>query len=64
MISVDKEKCDFCSACIAVCPPDCITVEEEDLIVAHNLCIDCDLCIKICPIEALEQSSNWKPLTI
>tara|TARA_B100002052_G_scaffold53600_1_gene46793 strand:+ start:773 stop:943 length:171 start_codon:yes stop_codon:yes gene_type:complete len=55
MISVDKNKCDFCSACIAVCPPDCITVEEDDLIIEHSLCIDCDLCIKICPIEALEQ---------
>ena len=53
MILIDKEKCDYCSACIAVCPPDCIEVTEKDLIVDHSLCIDCDLCVKICPIEAL-----------
>ena len=56
MILVDKKICDYCSACIAVRPPDCIEVTENDLIVDHNLCIDCDLCVKICPIEAL--SSN------
>ena len=55
MISIDKQKCDFCSACIPVCPPDCITVKENDLIIDHALCINCDLCIKICPVEALEQ---------
>ena len=56
MINVDKKICDFCSACISVCPPDCITVKEKDLIVDHSLCIDCDLCIYICPVEALEST--------
>ena len=55
MIKVDKNICDFCSACSSVCPADCITVKEQDLIVEHPLCIDCDLCVKICPVEALEQ---------
>ena len=58
MILVDKKKCDFCAACIAVCPPDCITVKEDDLIVENNICIDCNLCVKICPVEALEQIEN------
>ena len=53
MIIVDKNTCDYCSACISVCPPDCIEVSENDLTVDHFLCIDCDLCIKICPVEAL-----------
>ena len=56
MIIVDKNICDYCSACIAVCPPDCIEVEENDLTIEHLICIDCDLCVKICPVEAL--SSN------
>ena len=53
MIQVDKDLCDYCSACISVCPPDCIEVTENDLTIEHYLCIDCDLCVKICPIEAL-----------
>jgi len=57
MIKVNKEKCDFCSACSSVCPVDCITVKEKDLIVEHPLCIDCDLCVKICPVEALNQDA-------
>ena len=56
MILVDKELCDYCAACITVCPPDCIEVTEKDLVVTQSICIDCDLCVKICPIEAL--SSN------
>ena len=58
MISVNKDKCDYCSACIAVCPPDCITVKEHDLIVDNDLCINCNLCVKICPVEALRQEQN------
>ena len=53
MITIKENRCDFCAACITVCPPDCITVKESDLIIDHDLCIDCDLCIKICPVEAL-----------
>ena len=54
MITVDKDICDYCSACIPVCPPDCIEVTENNLIIDHLICIDCDLCIKICPVEALQ----------
>tara|TARA_Y100001970_G_C13850196_1_gene658904 strand:- start:469 stop:642 length:174 start_codon:yes stop_codon:yes gene_type:complete len=57
MITVNKEVCDFCSACISVCPPDCITVKENDLIVDQDVCIKCDLCVKICPVEALKNES-------
>ena len=39
-ISVNKNKCDYCAACIAVCPPDCITVKENDLVVDNDQKID------------------------
>ena len=46
--------CDYCSACITICPVDCIEVREYSIQIDHILCIDCDLCIDICPIEVLE----------
>ena len=58
MIKIYKDVCDFCSACSSVCPVDCITVKEQDLIIDELTCIDCDLCVKICPVEALEQAAS------
>ena len=54
MINIIPDKCDFCGACISVCPPDCIEVKESSININHKLCIDCDLCIYICPIEVLK----------
>ena len=54
MISIIKNKCDFCGACISVCPPDCIEVKEASIQIDHKICIECNLCVYICPIEVLE----------
>ena len=53
MIDIIENKCDYCSACITVCPVDCIEVREKSISIDHNICIDCDLCVFICPIEVL-----------
>ena len=53
MINIQDNMCDYCSACITICPVDCIEVREYSIQIDHILCIDCDLCVKICPIEAL-----------
>ena len=54
MIRIIENKCDFCGACVAVCPVDCIDLYESDIKIIHSLCIDCDLCVYICPIDVLE----------
>ena len=58
MISIIDNKCDFCGACISVCPPDCIEVQEASISIEHDICIDCNLCVYICPIEVLEISDE------
>jgi len=58
MISIIDNKCDFCGACISVCPPDCIEVQEASINIEHDICIDCNLCVYICPIEVLEISDE------
>ncbi len=45
MINIKENRCDFCGACITVCPPDCIDVRESSIKIHHQICIDCDLCI-------------------
>ena len=56
MINIKENKCDYCGACITVCPVDCIEVREASIQIEHTICIDCDLCVYICPIEVLESN--------
>ena len=56
MINIVTDKCDFCGACVSVCPVDCIEVAESSINIDYKLCIDCDLCVFICPIEVLEHA--------
>ncbi|MFW6039074.1 MAG: 4Fe-4S dicluster domain-containing protein [bacterium] len=49
------------TACVAVCPVDCIhpTTEEADfesqdqLFIDPDACIDCGLCVDECPVKAI-----------
>ncbi len=53
MIDIIDNKCDYCSACVTVCPVDCIEVKESSIKIEDEVCIDCNLCVYICPIEVL-----------
>ena len=57
MINIRENMCDYCGACVTVCPVDCIEVRESSIMIDHPVCIDCDLCVIICPIEVLETSA-------
>lgn len=54
MIQAKEGVCDFCGACIAVCPQDCIEMGDSYIHIDDQLCSQCLLCIQVCPIEALE----------
>ncbi|MEM2933450.1 MAG: 4Fe-4S binding protein [Methanocellales archaeon] len=53
MISVNREKCGYCGACVAVCPNNAIELLEMILLIGNN-CDECKICIKMCPVGALE----------
>ena len=54
------------TACVAVCPCDCIhpTKDEVDFATAEQLyvdpeeCIDCGLCVEECPVKAIFQDED------
>ncbi|MEE9168586.1 MAG: 4Fe-4S binding protein [bacterium] len=54
MIKIKDDTCDFCGACVALCPPDCIELLETEIIIQHEACTNCMLCVWACPIECLE----------
>jgi len=61
------------TACVAVCPVDCIhpTKEEPDfgkekmLYIDPGTCIDCGLCVDECPVRAIfpddDLPDQWAP---
>ena len=55
------------TACVDVCPVDCIygkNEEWEQLYIQPEECIDCGLCIDACPVQAIfpaeEVPDKWK----
>lgn len=51
---LDQEKCCGCSACVAICPRNCISMEKDEQgflrpKIAINSCVDCGKCEKTCP---------------
>ena len=52
-IVIDHEKCYACGACVAVCPPDSLFLEQLHLSVDHDTCTRCDRCTGMCPVHAL-----------
>lgn len=68
MINVqDKSQCCGCTACMAVCPKQCISMKEDGEgflypTVDASLCINCNLCQKVCPV--LHQAGKREPLDV
>ncbi|MCL2647085.1 MAG: ferredoxin family protein [Phycisphaerales bacterium] len=60
------------TACVAVCPVDCIHprpdeaefADAEMLYIDPDTCIDCDLCVAECPVKAIfadhDVPAKWK----
>ena len=51
----EKEKCCGCSACVNICPNNCISMKSDEEgflypVVDRNKCTNCKLCEKICPV--------------
>ncbi|MDD3695813.1 MAG: 4Fe-4S binding protein [Lentisphaeria bacterium] len=51
---VNKDLCIGCEACVAVCPTEAISMEEEKAVVDAELCVDCGACEGECPVEAIK----------
>ena len=53
-IAWDSDNCTHCGACIAVCPSDALSLDENaQLSLNQDKCIVCELCLKGCPLNVL-----------
>lgn len=64
---IDNKDCCGCSACVQVCPKQCISFQEDSEgflypLVNKEICIDCGLCEKVCPV--INQAQEKEPLKV
>jgi len=52
MVKINKDVCMLCGGCASVCPFNCITVTEREVIIEN--CKECGICEKFCPVGAIE----------
>ena len=52
-IVIDRAKCAYCGACIAVCKFNANELVETFLMINEDECTVCMSCIKTCPMRAL-----------
>jgi ferredoxin len=52
-LDIDHVLCFSCGACVAVCPPDALFLQDLVLTVDHSRCTRCDRCVAMCPVQAL-----------
>lgn len=60
-----KQNCCGCTACVAICPRECISMKEdvEGFLypdVDRNNCIDCGACERVCPVLNLKAEQEFK----
>lgn len=52
---VNKKKCISCGTCVAICPVEAISFDEDaKAVIDKNKCIHCGACQASCPVEAIK----------
>jgi len=60
-IVVDRDRCLYCGACVAACPPDSIYLRNGTLTIDATRCTGCARCARMCPVGALTTSQAATP---
>jgi len=57
VVTIKRDRCGYCGACVGVCPVGAIELAETRLLV-NEACVDCGLCLAACPVGALKSSDE------
>ncbi len=54
---INRNKCDICGVCVAVCPVDAVSVSEFHVDIDKDKCTECQNCLIACPAKAISSQS-------
>ena len=62
----DRSKCTGCTACAAVCPLDCITMQTDGdgflyPVIDRSCCVSCGRCEAVCPADKSDGTVETEP---
>jgi ferredoxin len=57
-MKINRNLCDICGTCVAVCPVDAIVVSEFEVCIDNEKCINCLNCMTACPIKAISEGEK------
>ena len=57
-MSVDRNLCMYCGACVGTCPDNAIFLNETRI--EFSDCRQCLLCLKVCPVGAIDKGGVAK----
>ena len=57
---IEKKECCGCTACVHICPVNCITMQEDEEgflypVIEEEKCIHCHKCVGVCPVRNTKQ---------
>ena len=56
-VTVDKEVCIGCGACVATCPAGALELDDDGKSENNpDLCISCLICTGSCPVAAIKEA--------
>ncbi len=50
---IEKSSCTGCGACVDICPPLALYLEDEKVQIQEEFCEECGFCAAECPVEAI-----------
>jgi carbon-monoxide dehydrogenase iron sulfur subunit len=59
-VTIDKEKCNNCTLCIAACPFSAIVLTSEKEVLLCDVCDGNPKCVEMCPTGALQFAEREK----
>jgi len=52
-VTINKDECVGCGACVDACPMEAITLEDGVAVVNADECTECGTCVDECPSEVI-----------
>jgi ferredoxin len=56
-MDVDRGLCNYCGACVGMCPTDAIFMDDTVIEIHEDKCIKCGFCVIGCPTAAI--TAEW-----